>query len=277
MKLNPIVKWAGGKRQIMDKLLEFVPKNYNCYFEPFVGGGALLLELAPKKAYICDTNEELICAYKCLKWNKYFPQFIEELKLHELNHSESYFYDVRNQDQLDSYKNMPIYKKAARFIYLNKTCFNGLCRVNSKGFFNVPSAKKEKVSLFEDQNINSLHNYFSNNHIYIRKGDFTKICSLAKNKDFIYFDPPYDILDDKETFTSYSKDNFNRDDQIRLFRCFERLDKIGAYVMLSNHNTSFINELYKNYHIHIIKAKRMINSDASKRGAIEEVIITNYE
>ncbi len=277
MKLLPFVKWAGGKRQIMNELLKYVPSSFNCYFEPFVGGGALLLELAPNKAFICDINEELLCVYKCLKWKKYYSALKEELRLHELNHSEAYYYEVRNWDHNISFKTLPIEKKAARMIYLNKAGFNGLYRVNSQGYFNVPFGKKEKVHIFDEENLDALHDYFNHHAIYLRRGDFTLIVPHVKKGDFIYFDPPYDTLENKDSFTSYSKDQFGKKEQIRLFECFDKLAKRGAYVMLSNHNTKFINELYKDYHIHIIHAKRMINSDATKRGDIEEVIITNYE
>ena len=138
MSLQPFVKWAGGKRQIMSELLKSLPEKIKKYYEPFVGGGALLFELAPKHAVINDCNKELICVYKCLRNKKMFKLLFEECKIHEKNHSEEYYYQVREMDRSKKYKQLPIYKKAARCLYLNKACFNGLFRVNSKGFFNVP-------------------------------------------------------------------------------------------------------------------------------------------
>ena len=148
MNLQPFVKWAGGKRQIMDKLLEFKPKKFKHYYEPFVGGGALLLELAPIHATINDSNKELMYVYKCLRNKRLFKKFYETCKAHEENHSEEYYYKIRDLDRKKTaYKNMTMPEKAARCVYLNKACFNGLYRVSGKGFFNVPSAKREIVVL----------------------------------------------------------------------------------------------------------------------------------
>lgn len=276
MNAKPVVKWAGGKRQIIDKLIELMPNKYNHYFEPFVGGGALLFELMPKNATINDINEELIYIYKCLANIKDFKLLLEDLEEHERNHSEEYYYEIRELDRSSEYVDLPIWKKASRTIYLNKSCFNGLYRVNSKGYFNVPSGKKEKVQTYDKNNMFKLHNYFTNNEINILSEDFSFTVDRAQPGDFVYFDPPYDPIDDKDSFTSYTKFNFTKDDQIRLSDVFKILNSKGVYVMLSNHNTNFINELYKDFNIHLVNAKRMINSNAKGRGFVKEVIVTNY-
>lgn len=276
MNAKPIVKWAGGKRQLIDKLLEYMPERYNAYYEPFIGGGALLFELMPPVATINDVNEELLAIYRCLQNEEYFKLMIQDLDKHEKEHSEEHYYDVRGIDRRPEFNELPIWKRASRAIYLNKSCFNGLYRVNSNGYFNVPSGKKKKVQTYDRENIIALHNYFMNNKVTILEGDFTKAIENAMLGDFVYFDPPYDAFDDKETFTSYTKFNFSKEDQKRLAELFKELSDKGVHVMLSNHNTTYIRELYKDFNIHIVKAKRMINADSKGRGDVEEVIITNY-
>ena len=276
MNAKPIVKWAGGKRQLIDKLLEYMPKEYDCYYEPFVGGGALLFELMPKNAVINDVNKELLAIYKCLSNENDFNLMLSDLENHEKNHSEDYYYKVREEDRMPEFEEMPIWKRASRAIYLNKSCFNGLYRVNSNGFFNVPSGKKKKVQTYDKDNIIKLHNYFMNENVIIFEGDFSASVAKAKAGDFVYFDPPYDSFDDKDSFTSYTKFNFSKEDQKRLAELFKELTDKGVYVMTSNHNTKFINELYNGFNVHVVNAKRMINSDSKGRGDVEEVIITNY-
>lgn len=274
--LHPFVKWAGGKTQLLDKLKSYMPANFDNYFEPFIGGGSFFLNLAPKRAVINDFNSELINAYKCFQNDEFFEKLKEELKMHEINHSEEYYYKVRALDKEANFLTLPIYIRAARMIYLNKSCFNGLYRVNSKGFFNVPSGKKKKVVTFDEENFNFLREYFRNNDITILNGDFEDAVKNAKAGDFVYFDPPYDVIENKNSFTSYAKNDFGKDEQIRLAKLYKKLNDKGVLVMLSNHNTAFINELYKDFNIHVVNAKRMINSKADGRGDVEEVIITNY-
>lgn len=276
LKGKPFVKWAGGKRQILDKLIKYVPEDFNTYYEPFVGGGALFFELSPKNAVINDSNEELINVFRCIKDEEKLTKMCNELNHHEANHSEEYYYKIRNIDRdKNKFNRLSDYKRAARTIYLNKTCFNGLYRVNSKGEFNVPFGKKLKVNTYEGQNIGIIHAYLNFNNIKILSIDFEEAVKDAKEGDFIYFDPPYDS--DTSTFNSYTEDGFSKDEQIRLSNVFKNLSDRGCYVMLSNHNTILINELYKDFYIHKITAKRNINSNGKKRGKVEEVIITNYE
>lgn len=275
LKGKPFVKWAGGKRQIIDKLKKCVPEEFGTYFEPFVGGGALLFELSPRKAVINDYNEELMNVFECIKDENRFSKMCSELNKHEANHSEEYYYLIRNVDRDKAkYKKMVDYKRAARTIYLNKACFNGLYRVNSKNEFNVPFGKKVKVNTYEGQNLGIIHAYLNLNEIDILNVDFEEAVKDAKKGDFIYFDPPYDS--ETSTFNSYTEEGFGKEQQVRLARVFKELDERGCYVMLSNHNTTLVNELYKDYNIHVISAKRNINSNGNKRGKVEEVIVTNY-
>ncbi len=275
-KGKPFVKWAGGKRQIIEKLKNYVPDEFNTYYEPFIGGGALLFELSPKNAVINDSNEELMNVYKCLCDEEKFKKMCNLLNHYEAEHSEEFYYEIRNKDKnKKAYDRLSDYTKAARTIYLNKACFNGLYRVNKKNEFNVPFGKKTKVNTYEGSNLITVSNYLTMNNIKILSIDFEEAVKDVKAKDFIYFDPPYDS--DTSTFNSYTEEGFDRNEQIRLAKVFKELDKKGAYVMLSNHNTSLINDLYKGYNIHIIEAKRNINSNGKKRGKVEEVIITNYE
>ena len=275
--IHPFVKWAGGKTQLLDVIVSHLPETFNRYFEPFVGGGALLFKLQPKAFSINDMNEELISVYKCLEDDELFDLLKKELLKHEENHSEEYYYQIRDMDRNEDFKNLPIYVRAGRMIYLNKACFNGLYRVNSKGFFNVPSGKKKTVCCFDRKTFGNLNLFFKNRKIVITNVDFEQACKNAKSGDFAYFDPPYDTWEEKNSFTSYDKNAFNKDSQIRLCNVFKDLSSKGVYVMLSNHNTKFINELYQGFHINVVPAKRMINSKGDGRGEVEEVLITNYE
>ena len=275
IKAKPFVKWAGGKRQILDKLKKLVPEDFNTYYEPFVGGGALLFDLAPKNAVINDSNEELINVFNVLCNEKKYSKMCRYLNRFERKHDEEFYYEVRNIDRnKKKFNRLNASKRAARTIYLNKACFNGLYRVNSKGEFNVPFGKKTKVNTYDGENLLNVHSYLTLNNISIFCTDFEDAVSTAKQGDFVYFDPPYDS--DTSTFNGYTEDGFNKDEQRRLAKVFKELDKKGVKVMLSNHNTILIKELYKDYNFHVIEAKRSINSNGKKRGKVEEVIITNY-
>lgn len=275
IKGKPFVKWAGGKRQIMSELKKYIPEEYNTYFEPFVGGGALLFELSPKNAVINDYNSELINVYECLKDEKKFDGMCKELNKHETNHNEEYYYEIRNLDRDKvKFKKLVDYKRAARTIYLNKACFNGLYRVNSKNEFNVPFNKKTKVNTYEGQNLGIISGYLNYNNVKLLSVDFEESVKDAKKGDFVYFDPPYDS--DTSTFTSYTEGGFGKEEQIRLAKVYKELSDRGCYVVLSNHNTELINELYKDFNINVIEAKRNINANGKKRGKVEEVIITNF-
>lgn len=275
-KATPFVKWAGGKRQIMNHLLEYKPKKFRHYYEPFVGGGAFLLELTPNHATINDSNKELMLVYKCLRDKRLFKKFYAKCKEHEINHSEEYYYQTRDIDRKKSaYAKLKVYEKAARCVYLNKACFNGLYRVNGKGQFNVPSGKYPKIHCFDEENIQLLHKYFNRRKPVILNKDFAAAVRTAKARDFVYFDPPYDVVGE-QSFTSYTTGGFDKKEQERLRDTVKELTDKGVFVMVSNANTPYIQELYKDFNIHVIHARRSINSKADGRGKVEEVIITNY-
>ncbi|NMA50489.1 MAG: DNA adenine methylase [Mollicutes bacterium] len=275
MKAKPFVKWAGGKRSIIDKLLPLIPKSFKTYYEPFLGGGALLFELQPGKAVINDYNMELINVYNCIKDEKKLIKMCSELDKHEQNHSEEYYYKIRDLDRnKKSFNRLSDYKRAARTIYLNKSCFNGLYRVNSNNEFNVPSGKKKEVKTYEGVNLGLIHCLLNINDIKVLSMDFEDAVKNAEKGDFIYFDPPYDS--DTTTFNSYTENGFGKEEQKRLAKVFKELDKKGCYVMLSNYNTVLIKELYKGYKFTYISAQRNIGANAKNRGKVEEVVITNF-
>jgi len=267
-----------GRRKKTDnrQIKNVLPDEFDTYYEPFVGGGALLFELSPKKAVINDYNEELMNVFRCIKEKEKFNKMCTELNKYEVNHSEEFYYEMRSKDKDKAkYNKIPDYKKAARTIYLNKACFNGLYRVNKNKEFNVPFGKKTKVNTYDGQNLGIIHSYLNFNEVTIQSIDFEESVKTAKSGDFIYFDPPYDS--ETSTFNDYTENGFGKEEQVRLARVYKELADKGCYVMLSNHNTSLVKELYKDYNIHLIEAKRNINSNGKKRGKVEEVIITNYE
>lgn len=276
LKAKPFVKWAGGKRSIIDKLISLVPEDFKTYYEPFVGGGAMLYELQPKKAVINDYNTELMNVYECIKDENKFANMCSELNKHETNHSEDYYYEIRDLDRdKKKFNKLADYKRAARTIYLNKACFNGLYRVNSKNEFNVPSGKKNKVNTYDGPNLGIIHCLLNFNDIKLLSTDFEECVKNAKKGDFIYFDPPYDS--DTTTFNSYTENGFGKEEQKRLAEVFKDLDKRGCYVMLSNYNTTLIKELYKDFNFNYVTAPRNIGASSKNRGKVEEVIITNYK
>ena len=276
LKAKPFVKWAGGKRSIIDKLINLVPEDFNTYYEPFVGGGAMLYELQPKKAVINDYNTELMNVYECIKDENKFANMCSELNKHEAKHSEDYYYEIRDLDRdKKKFNKLADYKRAARTIYLNKACFNGLYRVNSKNEFNVQSGKKNKVNTYDGPNLGIIHCLLNFNDIKLLSTDFEEAVKNAKKGDFIYFDPPYDS--DTSTFNSYTENGFGKEEQKRLAEVFKDLDKRGCYVMLSNYNTKLIKELYKDFNFNYVEAQRNIGASSKNRGKVEEVIITNYK
>lgn len=267
---TPFVKWAGGKRSILKELLKFIPPSFENYYEPFVGGGALFFALFNKKllkkAFLSDINCELMITYKVIKEK---PELlIEQLEIHEQNHNKDYYYEIREQHDLED----PI-GVAARFIYLNKTCYNGLYRVNKKNQFNVPIGRYENPNILHEDNIYACHKALQKADIKII--DFQKI--KTNKNDFVYFDPPYHPIDEN-SFTSYTKYDFTKEDQIKLRDFAFKLREKGIYVILSNSNTKFINEIYsdKLFRKIIVKAPRLVGCKSNERGAIEELLIVSY-
>lgn len=275
IKGKPFVKWAGGKRSIINDIKKLIPKDCNTYYEPFVGGGAVLFELAPKQAVINDYNKELMNVYNCIKDDSKFSSMCRELDKHEANHSEEYYYEVRNLDKdKKKFNKLSDYKRAARTIYLNKSCFNGLYRVNKNNEFNVPFGKKLKVNTYDGMNLTLIYTYLNLNNIQILNTDYEQAVKDAKKGDFVYFDPPYDS--DTTTFNDYTENGFGKEEQKRLAKVFKDLSDRGCYVMLSNYNTTLVKELYKDFHIHVIEGKTMIGAKSKDRKKVEEVLITNY-
>lgn len=266
MKVNPFVKWVGGKRGIISELLKRIPKKFENYWEPCIGGGALFFSIigSIEKGYISDINTELMICYQVLKEN---PELlIQKLKVHQKNHSEEYFYRIRSIQE-----NTNQIEIAARFIYLNKTCFNGIYRVNKKGQFNVSIGRYLKPKIVDEQNIRCCS-------IVLRKaeienGDFSMI--TPGKRDLVYFDPPYQQKKEN-SFTCYDRKNFKEGDQIRLKEFVDLLTKKGIFVMISNSNTGFIRKIYQEYNIDVIKAPRSVCCDSKKRMKEEELIIRNY-
>lgn len=277
--IKPFVKWAGGKNGLINSLISFIPKNFNSYFEPFVGGGALFFYLKnlnilnSKKIYLNDKNAELINAYKQIKINP--NKLLEELEILKNNHSKEYFYKIRNLDRDFDFYSLSEVFRAARFIYLNKTCFNGLCRYNAKGNFNTPMGSYKNPKIYDKDLIFSVHEVLKN--VSITNKDFEVVSLKAKKGDFVYFDPPYYPINKTSSFVSYT-DNFSANEQIRLYKLFKMLDCEGIKVLQSNSNTDFIKELYKDFEIIEVISKRAINCKGDKRGKIMELIIRgNYE
>lgn len=224
INIHPFVKWAGGKKKLLGIIRQKLPLSFGTYFEPFIGGGALLFDIQPKKAVINDANEELICVYKCLQNQDLFEKMKEKIIVYEQMHSDKHFYELREMDKDESFKDLPVYERAARMIYLNKACFGGLYRVNSSGYFNVPSGKKTKVSCFDRKTFDNLPKYFKRSNITILCGDFEAALKTAKAGDFVYLDPPYDSWDGKQSFTDYNEKDFTKEDQKRVFKCLPKID-----------------------------------------------------
>jgi DNA adenine methylase len=269
---KPFIKWAGGKRQLINELIKSLPTNYNRYFEPFIGGGALFFAIQPENAFISDINPELINLYNAVKNN--VDLLIEELRKYNDKNTEEDYYKIRSLDQKPIYKRYNKIKKAARFIYLNKTCYNGLYRTNSNGYFNVPFGFYKNPNIVDEKNLKVcsllLHN------IIIETSTFTAIKNKVERNDLVYFDPPYIPVSKTSSFTKYYKDDFDVDNQFELKELCDDLDKKGVNFILSNSYSELTLDLYKRYNIRKIKAIRAINCKSDKRGAITELIITNY-
>lgn len=271
----PFVKWVGGKRQLLTELASYYPKKFNRYFEPFIGGGANLLNLLPKKATVNDFNEELINAWQVVREQP--EKLISLVSEHVDNDSKEYYLDIRLADRDGRLSKMSAVERAARFIYLNKAGFNGLWRVNSKGQNNVPYGAHKKVNIPIDA-IRNDHEYLVTHDVEILQGDYKVVVASAQENDFVYFDPPYIPVNQTAAFTSYTKDGFGLAQQEELRDLAIRLADRGVKVMLSNSDVPLIEQLYtdRQFHIHHVQARRSVNSKGNKRGKVGEVIITTY-
>lgn len=272
---SPLIKWAGGKRQLLDRIDSRLPAKYGHYYEPFFGGGALYFHLQPKEATINDLNQALINLYECVRdEHDDFVRTLSEIDAaipHDKAESKAYYYDMRSRyNELLSVGAYTV-ETAALMVFINKHCFNGLYRVNAKGAFNVPYNNSLRAS-FKAENVSCVSDALA--HANIMCGDFETAVKDAKAGDFIFFDSPYAPL--KETsFEAYTKEGFLEEDHRRLANLYRELDAKGCLLMLTNHDTQLIRELYDGYRIDVVDVKRAINSDASKRCGTE-VIITNY-
>jgi DNA adenine methylase len=265
-KAAPFLKWAGGKGELLGRIQERLPRSFNTYWEPFIGGGALFFRVPAESAIISDANEELINCYLAVRNN--LPELISYLKKHVVK--KEYFLTLRKTQpwELD-----PI-ARAARLIYLNKTCFNGLYRVNQRGEFNVPFGDYENPRIFDQEVLEADSAKLQRAEVLCR--DFRHLLYKAQPGDFVYFDPPYVPLSATSSFTAYSDSPFDEREQRSLYRVFTALNERGCHVMLSNSDSPKITSLYKKFKIESVQVSRAINSRADRRGKISELIITNY-
>lgn len=272
--VSPVLKWVGGKRQLLDTLMPLIPKGCKTYCEPFLGGGALFFKLQPQTAFVNDVNADLMDVYEVIRDN--VAELIQTLETHE--NTSAHFYEVRDWDRnKEFYAKMSKVEKAARIIYLNKTCFNGLFRVNNAGEFNSPFGNYRNPNIVNAPVLKALNTYFNSANIAFSSGDYKEVLDKLPENSFVYLDPPYDPVSNTSNFTGYTKGGFDRDEQVRLRKCCDDLNERGIKFMLSNSATGFIKEQYSAYNITVVKAKRNVNSVASKRGDVEEVIVRNYE
>jgi DNA adenine methylase len=272
--VQPFLKWAGGKRQLAPKIREHIPRTYNLYFEPFVGAGAVLFDLQPVVALINDANEELINCYQVIKQD---PEgLITQARQHPI--TKQHFYKLRSVDRDPSFSTLSKLQRAARIVFLNKTCYNGLFRVNSRGQFNVPFSKYSNPLIVDEVTIKAVSRYLNEAKVEMTSTDFEDALSGAARGDFVYLDPPYDPLSDTSSFTGYNLQSFDREEQRRLKAVCDDLTRRRCKVLLSNSATNFIKELYSDssrYTIVEVEANRNINSVATGRGKIKELLIFN--
>jgi len=270
----PVLKWVGGKRQLLGELSPLLPKRITSYCEPFVGGGALLFDLQPSKAYINDINSDLILVYRTIKDN------VESLilELTKFENKAEVFLNIRNLDRdKEKYQKLSDVERAARIIYLNKTCYNGLYRVNNAGEFNTPFGNYKNPNIVNAPVLKAVSAYFNSANITFSNVDYSEVLDSIPKGTFVYLDPPYDPISATSNFTGYSIGGFTQEDQIRLREYCDQLNERKIKFMLSNSATDFIRNQYANYNIITVQAKRSINSVASKRGDVDEVIIRNYD
>jgi len=278
---QPFLKWAGGKGQLLAQYDRFFPrKRGGTYFEPFVGSGAVFFELRKRGLfdtyYLSDVNPELVNCFTVVR--DCVDDLIAALREHKARHDEdahTHYYAVRNLDRDPAWASATNVERAARMIYLNKTCYNGLWRVNSKGQFNVPMGRYRNPDILNEARLRAASEALQGVDVDTRP--FEEVTERAQAGDFVYFDPPYYPLSDTANFTGYSADSFSADDQRRLAATFAKLHQQGCRVMLSNSDTPFVRELYADFYVHTVTARRAINSKGGKRGEITEVVVVNYE
>ena len=264
--VTPFLKWAGGKTELLPELIRRLPRSFNTYWEPFLGGGALFFSVNPASAVLSDLNEELVNCYEVVKTD--LEGLLIELSKHR--NSRSHFIEIR---KVQPWRLDPI-SRAARLIFLNKTCFNGLYRVNQKGEFNVPYGKYTNPNFCDERSLRAASKSLKDTEILYR--DFRFLLYRAQPGDFVYFDPPYNPVSTTSSFTSYSESPFGEREQKALRAVFEALDDRGCHVMLSNSDTELIRKLYRHFNVQEVLASRAINCQGQNRGKISELIIRNY-
>ena len=275
---QPFLKWAGGKGQLLDQYAPYFPaSDLRAYFEPFVGSGAVFFHLRGRAQqfthyHLSDSNAELINCYCAVR--DHVDALIARLAAHRDGHSREYYYRVRGCDRDPAWGQTPAAERAARMIYLNKTCYNGLWRVNRKGYFNVPIGRYKNPDILREERLRAASCVLQG--VTLAPRPFEAVCDHARPGDFVYFDPPYVPLSTTSNFTSYSADSFGADEQRRLAQAFAALDRQGCRVMLSNSDTDLVHELYRSFRIEKVAARRLINSKGSRRGMVPEVVVLNY-
>lgn len=267
VRVKPILKWAGGKTRLLPALRKFVPRGFNRYFEPFLGGAAFFFDLLPDKAFLCDSNPELINCYEIVRDE---PEELLDVLSH-LHINKSEFYRLR---ELEPERLSQVFR-AARLIYLNKTCFNGLYRVNKQGKFNTPYGRHSKVNLADPTNLMAASEALKRARLFC--SDFAAVLKCAKTKDFIYFDPPYVPIGKFSDFKRYTKAQFYEADQERLAAIFSDLAERGCFVLLSNSLNPKSTKLYSKFYQRIVKMPRFVNCKGEGRGHVDELLISNYE
>jgi DNA adenine methylase len=267
---KPFVKWAGGKSQLLSELVKRFPSDYLRYFEPFAGGAALFFRLQPQSACLVDINDDLINTYRVIQAQ--VEDLIRDLKQHV--HDKDYYYRIRNVDRTEAYQAWNAVQRASRLIYLNKTCYNGLYRVNSKGYFNTPFGSYQNPTIVDEGNLRACSRALQSTQLVM--GAFLQVEPDITPDDFVYFDPPYAPLSATANFTGYSQGGFDASMQTVLRDLCDRLNKRGVRFMLSNSSAPLILDLYNSYNIEFVFASRAINSKGGDRGKIPEVIVTNY-
>lgn len=271
----PFVKWVGGKRQLIEQIKPHFPKSISKlkYYEPFIGGGAIFFHLQSKNSVINDLNADLTNAYQVIKDN--VDELIASLQKHE--NTADYFYEIRELDRSQDFQNLSAIERASRLIYLNKTCYNGLYRVNNSGEFNSPFGSYKNPNIVNEPVLKAVSKFLNDNNVSILNTDYQNAVSTADEKSFIYFDPPYHPLSSSSNFTGYVQGGWQESEQTRLKEFCDQLSQKNVKFMLSNSSAEFIRELYKDYKIVTIQANRAVNSVAEKRGAVDEFLIKNYE
>lgn len=271
----PFLKWVGGKRQLMTEIEPLLPTRISTYYEPFVGGGAVFLHTQPKKAVINDYNSELINVYETIRDN--VDALITHLATHE--NSSEYFYQIRGLDRQEGFNELSKVERASRVIYLNKTCFNGLYRVNSSGEFNTPFGRYKNPNIINETVLRAVSNYLQKNDIKLLSGDYQDALKNIRKGSFVYFDPPYDPVSKSSNFTGYVQGGFDDKEQERLRDTCVKLNEKGINFLLSNSATESMKDLYnhKDFQIIEVGATRHINSVGSKRGEVTEILVRNYE